>query len=265
MKKIILVKLGGSIITDKSQPYTARPEKIRQLAGEMRIAWDKNFRFLVAHGSGSFGHTSAAKYGTASGIKKKEDVYGLAIVQEDAIKINRIVNEIFLGENLPVLSFVPSSFTIASRKKLTGIFVGPIAEALRIEALPLVFGDIILDKKLGCCIYSGETTLDNLIRPLNKEGFKVDKVIQCGNTDGVYDEQGKTIAKITPKDFRKIAKGLGNSAATDVTGGMWHKIEECLKMAQQGIDSLIINGEKEGNLLKAILGEEAGGTLITLK
>ncbi len=265
MEKLTLIKLGGSIITDKNTPYTARPEKIRELAREIKTAWNKGHRFVISHGGGSFPHTSASKYKTADGIKNKKDVLGLAIVQQDAFKINRIVNEILLDEGLPALSFVPSSFTFSSQKKLTGLFAEPILKALEIDALPIVFGDIILDDQTGCCIYSGETTLDNLIGPLLKAGFKIGEVIQCGNTDGVYDQKGRTIAKITPGSFREIREMLGGSKAVDVTGGMRHKIEECLKMAGQGIDSLIINGEKKGNLLKAILGEEAGGTLITLK
>lgn len=103
MKELVLIKLGGSVITDKSQPYTAKSEVISFLAQEIKEAWDKGFRFIVSHGSGSFGHTSAAKYQTALGIKKKEDVFSLAIVQQDAIAINRIVNKFFLGESLPVL------------------------------------------------------------------------------------------------------------------------------------------------------------------
>lgn len=272
MKKIILIKLGGSIITDKSKPYTARPKVIRNLARQIKLAWNKGYRFLISHGSGSFGHTSAKKYQTAEGLalskaeglENKESIYGLAIVQQDAIEINRIVNKIFLEEGLPVLSFIPSSFTVSQNKKLAKIFVGPIIQALRIEALPLVFGDVILDKKLGCCIYSGETTLDNLIKPLKKAGFTILRVIQCGSTEGVYDSQGKTIPKITPVSFPKFKKMIGVSASSDVTGGMIHKIEESLKMAKQGIDSQIIDGQKEGNLLKAIYGDSQLGTKITL-
>ncbi len=263
MPKLTLIKLGGSVITDKNKPYTAKPETIRRLAREIKAARKKGHLFLISHGSGSFGHTSAAKYGIAEGIKEKKGVYGLAVVQEDALAINRIVSDIFLKEGLPVLSFVPSSFSLAERKKLTAIFVSPIIEALRLEALPLVFGDIILDSRKGSCIFSAEKTLDNLIPPLLKAGFKIEKVIQASSTDGVYDEEGKAIPKITPASFKKLKKVIGGSRTTDVTGGMLHKIEESLRMAEQGIENLIINGEKEGNLLKAILGEKVEGTLIS--
>jgi len=145
MKELILIKLGGSLITNKNN----------------------------------------------------RSVYGLAIVQRDAFKINRIVNEIFLEIGLPVLSFMPSSFTFAQNKKLNKLFTDPIIKALEIGALPLVLGDIILDKKNGCCIFSGETTLDNLIIPLQKAGYSIKKVIQCGITEGIYDDKGKTIPLIT--------------------------------------------------------------------
>lgn len=263
MKELVLIKLGRSLITDKGKPYIARPLVIRRLAKEIKYCWDNGFRFIVSHGSGSFGHTSAAKYQTALGIKKKEDVFGLAIVQQDAIAINRIVNKIFLEESLPVLSFVPSSFSLAVNCQLSAIFVKPIIEALKIDALPLVFGDVILDKKKGCCIFSGETTLDNLISLLIKAGFAIKRIIQAGNTDGVYDKEGKTVLKIDSQNFTNIKGLIRGSGSTDVTGGMLHKIEECLKMAKKGIDCLIINGEKKKALVKAILGEPAQGTLIT--
>jgi len=263
MKKLALIKLGGGLITDKNKPYTAKPEIIRQLVKEIKFCWGKGFRFVVSHGSGSFGHTSAAKYGTAEGLKKKEEsVYGLAVVQQDAITINRIVNEIFLREGLPVLSFVPSSFTLSEDKNLIKIFVEPIVEALKIDALPLVFGDVILDKKLGCCIYSGERTLDNLIRPLKEAGYSIGIVIHCGNTDGVYDKDGKTIPVITLKSFKNFAEVINYSSSTDVTGGMLHKVEECLAAVKKGINSLIINGNIKGNLKKAIFGQKVKGTWI---
>ena len=262
MKKINLIKLGGSLITDKNKPYTAKPSKIKQLAKEIKFCWEGGFRFVISHGSGSFGHTSASKYQTADGLTDKQSVYGLAVVQQDAMAINRIINQIFLEEGLPVLSFMPSSFTLAKNKALSAIFIEPIIEALKIDALPLVFGDIIMDESRGCCIYSGETTLDNLISPLIKTGHVVKRIIQAGNTDGVYDKERKTVPRIDSKNFPDIKKLIGSSGSTDVTGGMFHKIEESLKMAEKGINCLIINGEKKNNLLKAILGEPVLGTLV---
>lgn len=116
MDNIILIKLGGSLITDKSKPYFAKTKTISRLAREIKKAHLEGVKMIISHGSGSFGHTLASKYKTADGINKKEDVYGLCLVQQDAIAINRIVNQIFLRNKINCLSFIPSSFSYAKRK-----------------------------------------------------------------------------------------------------------------------------------------------------
>jgi len=40
MKELTLIKLGGSLITDKGKPYTAEPQVIRRLAKEIKFCWD---------------------------------------------------------------------------------------------------------------------------------------------------------------------------------------------------------------------------------
>lgn len=263
MKKLILIKLGGSLITDKSKPYTPKPRIISRLAKEIKKASLLGYKVIVSHGSGSFGHTLASKYRTAEGIKRKKDIYGLCLVQQDAIAINRIVNKIFLKNRLNCLSFVPSSFSFAKNKKLKAIFIESIIKALNLGIMPIVFGDIIMDEKLGCCIFSGETTLDNLAAALINQGFKIKKVIQVGVTDGVYDLKGRTISRVTPKNFGKIKNALGGAKGIDVTGGMLHKVEESLRMAKLGVDVFIINGSQRETLYQTIISQPKLGTLIT--
>ena len=153
-------------------------------------------------------------------------------------------------------------FLLLKTKKPKAIFIEPIVGALRLGILPLVFGDVIIDEVRGCCIFSGETTLDNLSFSLYERGFKIEKVIQAGITDGVYDLKGKIISKITPKNFGEIKKALRGAEGIDVTGGMIHKVEESLKMARRGIKTWIINGLKRDNLYKAIVAKPTWGTLI---
>jgi len=62
--------------------------------------------------------------------------------------------------------------------------------------------------------------------------------------------------------FPSIASSLKGAHATDVTGGMEHKVRALLSLAQTGIASLIINGNQPEILQKAILGEEVVGTII---
>ncbi|NLE93206.1 MAG: uridylate kinase, partial [Chloroflexi bacterium] len=68
--RLTFLKLGGSLITDKDQPETALTDQIDDLLAQI-AAWrqvNPDRRLLLGHGSGSFGHHTAAKFGTREGV-----------------------------------------------------------------------------------------------------------------------------------------------------------------------------------------------------
>lgn len=262
MENLILIKLGGSLITDKTKPFIPKEAIIRRLGREIKEAL-RGFsgKIIIGHGSGSFGHTVAAKYRTQDGIIDKRSIKGLALVADAAIQINRIVIKNLLKVGLPVFSLAPASFLTATDQKLNKAFLKPISELLKQGLIPVIYGDVILDSQKGCCIFSAEKTLNILAKNLKGE-LNVLRIIHCGNTDGVYDDNGRTVPVITQNSFREFHKAIGASGTTDVTGGMLHKVNESLKIARVGISSLIMNGETPENLKKTILGGKVKGTLI---
>jgi len=260
-QKLILIKLGGSLITDKAKAFTAREKVIRRLGEEIRKAVGKT-KIIIGHGSGSFGHSVAAKYQTQKGIINSKSVKGFPLVADAARKINEIVIDIFLAKKLPVVSFSPLSFLFTDNRKLQSKLLMPLAKSLEIGLIPVIYGDVIMDERTGFCIYSGEKVLNVIAQELNKN-YDI-TIIYCGETDGVYDASGETIAKINPQNFPNFKKNIGGSASIDVTGGMLHKVEESLLIAKElGIKTLIINGMVKRNLQKAILGKEVKGTVIS--
>ena len=256
MEKLILIKLGGSIITDKGRPFTAKENVIRRLGLEILEAKKRlKCNLIIGHGSGSFGHSVATKYKTQEGYLGERSLKGLSFVSDAAIRINRIVISNFLKVGMAVISFSPASFIFSKKQNTQAALVEPMVEALKIGAIPVVYGDIVFDKMAGFCIYSSEKTL-NLLASKLKDRYKSIRIIYCGDTDGVYDGEGKTISRISSKNYNKYKKDILGSKEEDVTGGMLHKVEESLKIAKsQGIKTWIINGNKVGNLKKAILGE----------
>lgn len=259
LKNLILIKLGGSVITDKAKPFTAKTEIIRRLAGEIKKAREelKNTDIIVGHGSGSFGHTIAAKYQTQSGNINKKSLKGFCLTSETAVDINRIVLKEFLKAGLSAVSFSPMSFTYSNKT-----FLDPIYKSLELGLVPLIYGDVVFDVEKGFAIHSAEKTLSILARKLRK-GYRIEKIIECGDTDGVYDVKSKTIPVITPKNFSEVKKWITGAKSTDVTGGMIHKVEESLKLAREtGIPTILINGNKSKNLSRAVLGEKINLTEI---
>ena len=260
MKKLILIKLGGSVITDKGKPFTAKPGVIKRLAKEIKTAREKlgkDTLFLIGHGSGSFGHTTASKYQTQKGLINKDSIKGFSLTSETAVDINRIVLKELLRVGVPAVSFSPMSFTYSNK-----IFLEPILRSLELGFVPLVYGDVVFDIVKGFTIYSAEKTLSILAKKLRKD-YKILKIIECGDTDGVYDQKGKTIPEINSKNFKKVNKWITGSKSTDVTGGMIHKVEESLRLSKEtNIKTLIINGNKKGSLFKAALNQSHSGSWI---
>lgn len=151
---------------------------------------------------------------------------------------------------------------MAKGQKTKSVYLDSILHAISLGFLPVIYGDIIFDEKQGFCIYSAERSLALLADKLSKKYSQISLVF-CGDSDGVYDDQKQTLKTITPRSFEKFKRFITGSAKTDVTGGMLHKVQESLDLAQKGFHTTIINGHKPGELRRAILGQKHSGTLIT--
>lgn len=82
MEELILVKFGGSLITDKSKPFTEDIDTIKRLAKEIHEArTERKFKLIIGHGGGSYPHTPAKEFRTNEGIINKRSYEGIARVQ----------------------------------------------------------------------------------------------------------------------------------------------------------------------------------------
>ena len=103
----------------------------------------------------------------------------------------------------------------------------------------------------------------NYINKDKRRKKSIEKIIHNGITKGVLDSNKNLIPTITLKNIKVVKKFLNGARGYDVTGGMMHKVVECLKLKKQGIKSLIINGTAEKDLLtNALLGNKVVGTMI---
>lgn len=263
MKSVILIKLGGSLITNKSKKDSINKRNLSILSKQIKKAQDLKYNLIIAHGQGSFAHIPARKYRTDKGIINKNSPKGICEVAGKASQLNRIVVDYLNNKGIKSFSINPSSIITTQNHQLNKIFTDSIEQLLKNNLIPVLYGDQILDKKIGCTIFSAEKVLNSIVLELKKKNYKIKKIIHCTNTGGVLDNDKKIIIKINLKNFQKYKKDIRGSKDIDVTGGMFHKVEESLNITKQGIDSSIIDGRKENNLLKAIQNKKFTGTKIT--
>ena len=262
MKELVLIKLGGSVITDKSKEFTARPENIKRLAGEIKSAL-KVFKgaIVIGHGAGSFAHLPAKKYQTKKGFINSKSLMGMSIVEDAARQLNAIVIKEFIKENLPVFPFSPASFILNDPDSGVKSYIDPIRHALMTGSHPVIYGDVIMDKTTGCTIFSTEKVLSIIAKELLKD-YKI-RMIYVTDVNGVHDEKGMTIPVITSKNFDQLKSSIVGAKNVDVTGGMLHKVEQALSLAKKyDILTLIVNGNEKNNLKNAVMDKKTTGTRI---
>jgi isopentenyl phosphate kinase len=263
MEDIILLKLGGSLITDKTKPFTPRLDVIKRLAKEIHEARTRGVKLIIGHGGGSFPHKPAKDYRTNEGMINKESCKGISLVQDAASRLNRIIvnSLIEAGEN--AISVQPSAALITEQGRIKEWYLESVKEMLKHNLLPVPYGDVALDTKQGCSIISTEEILNYLAKNLGSK-----KIILAGIVDGVFtsdpqkDSSAKLIKEINTNNYQEIKKYLGGSAGIDVTGGMLHRVERIFELTKLGVEADIINGEKEGYLKRALFGEKGLGTVI---
>ena len=252
MKNLIFIKLGGSLIT-KKRPYTLNLRKIRELVKEISDLKRKSkFKILLGNGAGSFAHVSAKKFKTKLGYINEKSKIGHCLVQNDASALNRILVKEFLKAKEKAISFQPSAAIETSNGKIKFFYFQPIKNYLKADLIPIVFGDVVSDRKKGCAILSTEEIFKYLAKKL-----KPQKIILMSKVEGVLDSKGKIISKIDKKNFKEIKKFLKGAEKIDVTGGMAQKVKEAMEMAKEGIEVFIIGGKK-GNLEKVLKGKKVG-------
>jgi isopentenyl phosphate kinase len=247
----VFLKLGGSLITDKTKPETIRPNVLARVAAEIRNALTNtpDLRLVLGHGSGSFGHVAAATYGTRQGVYSAEQWHGFAEVSDAATRLNAIVRSYLLAAGVPAMSLSPSASAECADGTIQRIASTPVINALDAGLLPLIHGDVAFDSVRGGTIISTEevmTALTDVLQPT--------WLLLAGETDGVYNLDGDIIPTITRDNLPDIRAALGGSRGTDVTGGMLTKVMTMLDLidAQPGLSIRIFSGLQAGAIENAL-------------
>ena len=261
---LTFIKLGGSLITDKREPSSFHPQIVYQVAQEIAQVRRKQpeWRWLIGHGSGSFGHFVAKKYGTIDGVFTAEQWQGFAEVSVMARRLNHLVIEILSEFSLPIFAVQPSASALCENGQIIHLETRPVLAALKHRLIPVVYGDVAVDSRLGGTIISTEKIFAHLAKEL-----KPQRIFLLGEVAGIYDRTGKIIEKITPENFAAIAPELGGSDGTDVTGGMADKVAKMLALVQElpDLEIRIFSGKFAGEVEATLLGYKTPGTLISRK
>ena len=240
-----VLKIGGSILTDKSRRMFARSEEINRVAEEV-APYAENL--ILIHGAGSFGHVQAEEYK----LREKFNPEGLRVIHSSVVELNRLVVEALARSGANPMPVHPFSCATLRDGRIKSFSLEPIERMIEEGLLPVLHGDVAMDITRRAGIISGDDLVPYLARSLDAE-----IVAEGTDKDGVLVE-GTPLKGISRNDWAAVEKYLGGSSTTDVTGGMREKVLKLLELTDAGINSLIFNASKQGHISRVLKGEVLG-------
>jgi len=243
---MILIKLGGSIITNKQKPLSPRRKTIDKILKEIGKIKEP---VIIVHGGGSYGHYWSVKYDMHT-KPAKTSPKGVAIVKNSMVELNKIILDSAVKNRITSYCLPPTDFMNGNKAIKSKILT--INDISKSGLTPITFGDALWFGQKKSYILSGDvimTTIGKILKP-RLSLFVLD-------VDGVYSDL-KTKRLI--HDFKKEKPEIKNNKM-DVTGGMTRKITEANNMAKAGLKIFFVNGNKPKRITDAVSGNRFEGTI----
>ena len=251
------MKLGGSVLTDKSSYRTARVENVRRLAREVASS---PAPAVVVHGAGSFGHVLAKRHDLARGDDGSADRRrAFARVLADVRHLQLLVVDALHDAGLAPLPLSTYDLGRLIDGKLAHYPSFSVGRLLQMGWTPVIPGDGAPDAVRRFGILSGDAIMMSLARELRPAS-----VLFATDVDGVFDRDPRDPgARLLERaESHHGAAPMGEARAPDVTGAMAGKLERARAIARLGLDVRILNGDAPGRLADALAGRHVPSTRV---
>ena len=260
--EIVLIKFGGSLITDKSNICEANYKNIKKLCRVVSEIRNLGKKIILVHGAGSFGHIKAKKWKLSEGIDLENEynqLKGVEVVRSDMIRLNEII-----VSELKKISIESNTYIPHEHGEGIGIdfeFSSEFDKLVFSNSIPITYGDVVDtedDKKFG--ILSGDDICEILCKKYNISHV----IFAIAGADGLIDNPNLPNGGNLIEEFSLGDEIITKKVSNDVTGGMDLKITRALNCLKNSTRVSIINGEKPDMIVNAVKGNKYLGTELIL-
>lgn len=269
MKPLYVLKIGGSVATYKNRPgFSVRRSLLKNVADQILAAKKKNdFDLILIHGAGGYGHFLAKKYELKKGTgKDKEKLHGALLSRCANQKLNGAITDILVEQGLSITPVHTASVIVQENQEISSFDLSAVQEALENECIPLLYGDMVFDKRLGMTVCSGDA-----IAPYLADKFRASRIIFASDIAGMFtcdpylNPDAKLVENISFDDIQESVS-VSHSHNVDVTGGLLGKINQIGSLRNKGLESVeIFDGLNAGNYKEILTGENFPHTKIFFK
>ncbi|MEB3788630.1 MAG: hypothetical protein GSR72_01905 [Desulfurococcales archaeon] len=223
--KSIVVKFGGSVITDKTKSYTIKHDVLDRLAKITRDYLERGGRIAIVHGGGSFGHHEVKRIEDEKGVLESSDA---PQIQYSMLLLALEVSKTLLRHGIPAVLHPPH--TLCEKPSVKNCRMSPILRDYTQSLVPVTYGDAIpYDDKIY--IISGDDLAAALVSILN-----TDCLVYVIDEPGVMTGEGKILETVTSLGDLEIRE----NNRIDVTGGLRKKLETALELSNHYRGTIVI-------------------------
>lgn len=241
-EKRIVVKMGGSAITVKSQLETLNETTLDATANQIALAHASGVNLAVLHGAGSFGHFQAKKYLISKGNSHPDWAFGFADTRRAVTTLNHEVVTRLVNAKVPAVGISPFPSCWTRRRGTLGSAgsMSHTTEILGAGLVPVLHGDAVIDQMQGSSIVSGDLILETLCSDM-----KPTSAVFLTDVPGVFtkppNEPGaQLIREIIVSSDGTCELPVMSTAEHDVTGGIEEKLKTAISVVKQGVPVYIV-------------------------
>src|SRR3989304_4709730 len=223
---MLLIKLGGSIITNKEKPLSPRRRTIDRIIHSLKKVDES---IVVVHGGGSYGHYWSVKYDMHT-KPKKYDPRGVSIIKNSMVELNRIILDSFLKNKLNPYCLPPTDFVIGNKPTIKKI--KQIEKIANAGLIPITYGDALwygdkkynpigLEEKVKCHLPNGKLHRAFTALMFDKEGRllvtrrSLSKMLWPGDWDGTVASHPREKETYVSSSERRMPEEIGISCKFD--------------------------------------------------
>ena len=255
---MLLVKLGGSVVTEKTRIRSPRLGAIRRLARELASLRKP---LLIVHGAGSYGHILASRHRLNEGDSSPARRAAAARVQADVRELDGLIVVALNRAGMAAVPIPPSAVVSLDNGHVSTMDLTPFLEFASMEFTPVTFGDVVRDVRRGFSVCSGDLMMLELAR-----AFRPERAVFAADVDGLFTADPKRrrdarlLETVGPDDLPKIE--FSSSSRTDVTGSIEAKVRRMFEISDHVGECVIVNGNVKNRVRDALRGRRVVGTRI---
>ena len=267
---LTVIKLGGSLLTDKQKPFSLKKLILKSVVNEVKLCLDIGLvkKLIIVHGVGSFGHPPVLEYKLHLGYKNTNQLLQLSKTQQIVNQFRNAIADEFIKVGVPVNYFHASSILVSETMKIKRIFLDSLDGYLSKGMVPLIGGDMIFDRIMGWSVGSGDQ-----IAALISNRLHANNLIFASDVPGVFNSDPKVnddaelINEIKLDRLESLIQLMGKSKSRDASGNMVGKLRTINVLRndiRDGLNVNMISMVNPGNLIALLKKELKNYTKISV-